>query len=339
MELFKRFTRGLKKPTMEDVRMGRLYKAQYCSLSGKSLLEGPVVCDELGNLYDEETMLRAMLAKTLPRDIATYTFRWEHLLVLQLTPIKRDPEVRVVKASLFETATPAKDALFCCPITGKIMDGQNRFVAFRPSGLVVSRDAVIHSPSQVSLLLGTRKWNGTNIIPLNPSVREGDAMWDRLVEKRGDEMFAYKVWCLAEKHKEEMQREREQEERKSHSKKRARGDEAGAIVRRDDSEEYGADTEEIIEKAAKATASQSIMRKMVMDTAREEDAGPEDVDGQGTGAMNFISRYTTGPTNLDRSVAIDSIQGGGRGDSERFYDLKGLAPKERRARFLLERGG
>ena len=118
-----------------------------CALSGKELL-APLVADFLGNLYNKEALLAAVLDKSLAR--------------LQ-------PHIRSRKLDTFDvTATPSADgrggggaasaaaaaaavsapgsasgpAPFICPVSGLEANGRYAFVAIRGCGCIVAERAV-----------------------------------------------------------------------------------------------------------------------------------------------------------------------------------------------------
>mmetsp|Transcript_12429 Transcript_12429/g.17322 ORF Transcript_12429/g.17322 Transcript_12429/m.17322 type:complete len:394 (+) Transcript_12429:131-1312(+) len=323
LELFKRFTKGLPRPSSFAVAQTRVFRTKYCTISGESLENNIVCCDDLGRMYDKQKLLEAMIDDSLAEEIAAYTFAPKHLTELILEPNK-EKEVD-------------SEASFCCPITGALMDGINRFVALKPSGYVVSKDAVIKHPSQVSDLIGTSEWNGTSIIPLNPTARETDALWERLLQKRGFEMMYYQMWT-------EQQRSM-QEERERLGRKRPAASSVAADVNddteRDASEE--AEYQERLEAKAKIREDQLSIHNTVHKRARENDEAykkqtAEEAEQEGVGALNFISRHASHFTNLDRRIA-DGVQAGGRGESQTFVDMRKFATKERRATYMARREG
>jgi len=231
----------------------------------------------------------------LDKETALYTFRLEHVLDLKLD---RCPEIesRVRKRVRLvgeEATFENQDALFQCPITGTQMNGLIPFVAIRPSGHVVSRRAVLQHPSEVSTLIGTANWTGKDVIPLNPNVAETNALWKRLRDARGEEMFAKQIWDAQQE-----KLKREKEVRSVQKNMRAVDDE--------DEDEF--DEDEDILKTSLATETQKRMNKYVTMKSREHANKP--IKDEDSDDGNFLTQ-SAGVTNIDRNIAMGT-PGGGR---------------------------
>jgi len=88
LELFKRFTKGLPRPSSFAVAQTRVFRTKYCTISGESLENNIVCCDDLGRMYDKQKLLEAMIDDSLAEEIAAYTFAPKHLTELILEPNK-----------------------------------------------------------------------------------------------------------------------------------------------------------------------------------------------------------------------------------------------------------
>lgn len=111
----------------------KLIRTRTCALSNSNLEVGtPVVADELGNLFNKEALLTALVEKTLPPEFS-------HIRGM------RD----IVSCSFHKNPTPPPDGVdidwstdnwapYSCPISGVEMNGRYAFVAFRVSAAVAS---------------------------------------------------------------------------------------------------------------------------------------------------------------------------------------------------------
>lgn len=119
-----------------------------CTLS-QLPLAAPVVCDDLGHLFNKDGLLEAMLQKALPA-------RLSHIRGLR--------DVFNVRLKFADAADGKKDAAggdadnavahFACPVTMLPANGRNRFVATRGCGCVLSERAVREVPSATCLVCG-----------------------------------------------------------------------------------------------------------------------------------------------------------------------------------------
>jgi hypothetical protein len=119
-----------------------------CTLS-QLPLAAPVVCDDLGHLFNKDGLLEAMLQKALPA-------RLSHIRGLR--------DVFNVTLKFADAADGKKDAAggdadnavahFACPVTMLPANGRNRFVATRGCGCVLSERAVREVPSATCLVCG-----------------------------------------------------------------------------------------------------------------------------------------------------------------------------------------
>jgi hypothetical protein len=107
-----------------------------CHLSGE-LLSPPVVVDELGNVFNKDAVVNALLHKTMPAPLA-YISGLKHLTEVKL---ERNASSSAGGGGPVENGAatgPSNDAQFCCPVTGVAWNGRYKFVVFKASGLAVS---------------------------------------------------------------------------------------------------------------------------------------------------------------------------------------------------------
>lgn len=141
------------KPDAIDPSLVAATRATACALSGK-LLQQPLVADALGSLFNKEAVLSGLVTKTLPPALA-HVSSIRHVFDARVTEVGRE-EGKNTNGGGGEGGTgnggggrkreeANSDSLaprFCCPITGVPLNGKNKFLLLRPSGLVVSERAV-----------------------------------------------------------------------------------------------------------------------------------------------------------------------------------------------------
>lgn len=139
------------KPDAIDPALVAATRATACALSGK-LLQPPLVADALGSLFNKEAVLSGLVTKTLPPALA-HVSSIKHVFDARVTEIGseqgngnanghahggEDGSGGGKKNKEANSLAPR----FCCPITGIHLNGRNKFLLLRPSGLVVSERAV-----------------------------------------------------------------------------------------------------------------------------------------------------------------------------------------------------
>jgi hypothetical protein len=158
----------------------RIAKWTSCTLSGMPL-QPPCAADELGNLFNKEALVQALLAKTIPRGLG-HISSMKHLIDIKLE----------------ESQGTAADAAvrFACPVNGLPMSGKSKFVIIRKSGssgregYVVSERAVKELPLVVKEIVGG-DWTSEDVLPVYPQGEE--------LEKRQEVVTARREAELAEK--------------------------------------------------------------------------------------------------------------------------------------------
>lgn len=135
-----------------------------CHLSGE-VLTPPCVVDDLGYLYNKEAVIHHLLNKTIPASLSYIT----GLKSVMEIKLQRQEQQRQAKAAASQVSfQPGNDTDFSCPVTGVPFNGRGKFVALRPSGLVVSEKALKEVPAVVEDMIGG-KWNEDDVIPINPT--------------------------------------------------------------------------------------------------------------------------------------------------------------------------
>lgn len=107
----------------------RLARWTTCQLSGMPL-QAPLVCDEIGNIYNKDAVIRALIEKNIPKQLG-YITSLKHLTDLQVDSIKGDK--------------PGQPTQFSCPVTGLTFNGKNNFVVIKRGGMSVKGTGYVFS--------------------------------------------------------------------------------------------------------------------------------------------------------------------------------------------------
>jgi len=156
----------------------RLARWTSCSLSGMPL-QPPCAADDLGNLFNKEAVVEALLAKKMPRGLG------------HITSIKH-----LIDIKLEESQGAASDAAvrFACPVTGLPMGGKSKFLIIQGKGAsvghVVSERALKELPSVVKEFVGG-DWSTEDVLPVYPQGED--------LERRQEAVMARRRADLAEK--------------------------------------------------------------------------------------------------------------------------------------------
>ena len=137
-----------------------------------------VVACPLGYLYDKEAVLTALKQRLLDDQpmpaLASHIESFKDVLTLRLTQGgARNHDSEAANAADFRDATHVR---FLCPVTELPMNGRHRFVALRPSGVVVAERALKQVPDAVGELLQGGALEAQQVLPLNGTPDELDAL-------------------------------------------------------------------------------------------------------------------------------------------------------------------
>ncbi|XP_072952897.1 uncharacterized protein [Typha angustifolia] len=159
---------AVKKPDKVDPNETRLSKWTTCSLSGEPLAH-PVVIDRLGNLFNKEALVEALLHKKLPKEFS-YIRGLKDMIPVHLDSIP--------------AAAANAETRFQCPITGLEFNGKYGFLAIRKCGHVLSGKALKEVKSSTCLVCH-KEFSEMDKIVINGNKEEVAALRDRMEEERG----------------------------------------------------------------------------------------------------------------------------------------------------------
>eukprot|EP00013_Stygamoeba_regulata_P023266 CAMPEP_0177654674 /NCGR_PEP_ID=MMETSP0447-20121125/14474_1 /TAXON_ID=0 /ORGANISM="Stygamoeba regulata, Strain BSH-02190019" /LENGTH=351 /DNA_ID=CAMNT_0019158371 /DNA_START=27 /DNA_END=1082 /DNA_ORIENTATION=- len=201
-ELVKR--RKVTRPQNSRMQEARL-RLTACALSKEPLIASQVVCDFLGNLFNKEALVAALLARTLPARFA-HIRRLRDVFAVHFTPA--DASSVVSKSSLavaVPTSAGGSEELtgvgglqddhttrFICPISRVQVSGLQRFVVLSTCGCVVAERVIREIPTRKCLVC-EKPFDENDVILLNADETETAELVKRLVERRSREAAAKKL--------------------------------------------------------------------------------------------------------------------------------------------------
>ncbi|KAL3533109.1 hypothetical protein ACH5RR_006630 [Cinchona calisaya] len=160
-----------KKPDKVDPNEKRLSKWLNCSLSNEPL-KRPVVIDKLGNLFNKEALVEALLMKKMPKEF-WYVKGLKDMIAVELDVI---PGVEDERGSV-------SGAKFQCPITGLEFNGTYKFFALRTCGHVLSAKALKEVKSSACLVCHKEFCESDKIV-INGSEEEVATLRERMEDEK-----------------------------------------------------------------------------------------------------------------------------------------------------------
>ncbi|CAI0542460.1 unnamed protein product [Linum tenue] len=155
-----------KKPDKIDPNEQRLSKWVNCALSYETLRQ-PCVMDRLGNVFNKEALVEALIGKKLPKAF-NHIRGLKDMIDVKLEPIP---------------GGESNNAWFQCPITGLEFNGTYKFFALRKCGHVLSAKALKEVKSKACLVC-YREFEERDKVVINGSEEEVDALRERMEEER-----------------------------------------------------------------------------------------------------------------------------------------------------------
>ncbi|KAJ4709613.1 protein RTF2-like [Melia azedarach] len=157
-----------KKPDKIDPNEQRLSKWCNCALSNEPLKE-PCVIDKLGNIFNKEALVHALLSKNLPKGFSY---------------IKGLKDMINVKLSRVPGVEENGDSVrFQCPIAGLEFNGKYKFLALRTCGHVLSVKALKEVKTS-SCLVCHKEFSELDKIVINGKEEEVAVLLERMEEEK-----------------------------------------------------------------------------------------------------------------------------------------------------------
>ena len=144
--LYRKFIRGYKDPDekldKQNLKEQSRLKSRICAISG-DLLQEPIVCCQLGNLYNKQSLIESLLNHTLNQAFS-HIRGLKDVKELRLT-INPTAALAASTAATAAAAMTAEDfpcASYICPVTSLELDGIRPFVVLWTTGQVLSQQAL-----------------------------------------------------------------------------------------------------------------------------------------------------------------------------------------------------
>ncbi|XP_040997777.1 replication termination factor 2 [Juglans microcarpa x Juglans regia] len=161
-----------RKPDKVDPNEQKLSKWTNCALSNEPLRE-PCVIDRLGNVFNKEALVEALLGKKLPKEFG-YIRGLKDMITVRFS--------RVPGAAESDENAGGR-TLFQCPITGLEINGKYRFLALRNCGHVLSAKALKEVKSSACLVCH-EEFQESDKIVINGSEEEVAVLRERMMEEK-----------------------------------------------------------------------------------------------------------------------------------------------------------
>ncbi|OVA10310.1 Protein of unknown function DUF602 [Macleaya cordata] len=158
---------AVKKPDKVDPNETRLSRWTTCSLSFEPL-KPPCVIDRIGNLFNKEPLVEALLGKKLPKEFG-HIKGLKDMIPIHLSPIptkNSDDEISF-------------DTKFQCPIAGVELNGKYKFFALKTCGHVLSAKALKEVKSSTCLVCH-QGYSELDKIVINGTVEEVAELKERM---------------------------------------------------------------------------------------------------------------------------------------------------------------
>lgn len=157
-----------KKPDKVDPNEQRLSKWLNCSLSNEPLKE-PCVVDFLGNVFNKEALVEALLGKKVPKAFG-HIKGLKDMITVHFSPIPGTESNR---------RSSAAGPRFQCPISGVEFNGKCKFLALKTCGHVLSAKALKEVKSSTCLVCHVGFSEADKIV-INGNEEEVVALRDRM---------------------------------------------------------------------------------------------------------------------------------------------------------------
>jgi len=158
---------------VKNVKANQLLRTRFCSYSNDKL-EEPIVCDELGNLFNKEAILNALVNKSM-------TIQFAH--IRSLKDIKTLKLCKNLNYSILDEKESELPAFFSCPITKMEFNGNHPFVAIWSTGYVLSEKA-LREVGFESLQIEYGPYKSTDVIKLIPLESELPLQIEEMIARR-----------------------------------------------------------------------------------------------------------------------------------------------------------
>ncbi|XP_020578466.1 protein RTF2 homolog [Phalaenopsis equestris] len=158
---------AVKKPDKVDPNETRLSRWTTCAFSSEPLAP-PCVIDRIGNIFNKESLVEALIHKRLPKEFS-HIRRLKDMIPVHLSPI---PDAG------------RQEMRFQCPISGLEFNGKYGFVAIKGCGHVLSGKALKEVKTSACLVCH-KEFSELDKIVINGTLEEVALLRERMEEERG----------------------------------------------------------------------------------------------------------------------------------------------------------
>ncbi|KAJ7392394.1 Protein RTF2 [Desmophyllum pertusum] len=170
-----------KKPEQVDKNYELNAKWFHCALS-QAELRSPIVCCELGNLYNKEAVLEYLLDKSsVTSDVASHIRSLKDVKELKLSINPAFEHKSTVEQA--DSYLDFQACRFICPVVGIEMNGRYKFCFLWKCGCVFSERALKEVPSTVCNKCG-KPFSDEDIVMINGSEEEVGSLRAKMEERR-----------------------------------------------------------------------------------------------------------------------------------------------------------
>eukprot|EP01112_Ceratiomyxa_fruticulosa_P002158 TRINITY_DN1227_c0_g1_i1.p1 TRINITY_DN1227_c0_g1~~TRINITY_DN1227_c0_g1_i1.p1 ORF type:complete len:284 (-),score=77.99 TRINITY_DN1227_c0_g1_i1:84-935(-) len=191
-------------------------KWRVCTMSNEPLKE-PIVVDDLGHLYNKESILNHLKVlkgiadptsnttstSSEPSSSSTATPSSLTSSFAHITSLKDIVQINCTRnPSLSKDKKSETSSVVVCPIT-QLETGHYKFIVIRSCGCVMSERAIKEIPSDTCLVCAKVYNKETDVIPLNPSPSELSVLKKRMEDRKQQEKSSRKKRKSSETEKSE----------------------------------------------------------------------------------------------------------------------------------------
>jgi len=171
--------RTKKKPEQVDKDAEIAAKWRHCAITQQPLIP-PIVCCELGRLYNKDSVITHILEKGNGTDIAKHIKGMKDVMELKLT---ENPAFNGAEPEKGDGYVDRQTALYICPVVGIEMNGKYRFCYLRACGCVLSEKAMKEVASSTCHKCGA-PYTAEDVIVINGTDEDVEILRGRMIERR-----------------------------------------------------------------------------------------------------------------------------------------------------------
>jgi hypothetical protein len=171
--------RTKKKPEQVDKDAEIAAKWRHCALTQQPLVP-PIICCELGRLYNKEAVITHILEKGQGTEIAKHIKGMKDVMELKLT---ENTEYTGDGPEKGDGYVDRQSAQYICPVVGIEMNGKYRFCYLRTCGCVLSEKAMKEVSSATCHKCGA-PYTAEDVIIINGTDEDVEILRARMIERR-----------------------------------------------------------------------------------------------------------------------------------------------------------